>query len=45
MTVEEETRILKEINRVTTTKGRLLYSYEINGILDQFIIKPEDKTE
>lgn len=39
MTVEEEMKILEEINKEIIKKGRLLYSYEIKEILDRFIIK------
>ena len=39
MTVEDEMKILEEINKEIIKKGRLLYSYEIKEILDQFIVK------
>lgn len=41
MTVEDEMKILEEINKEIITKGRLLYSYEIKEILDRFIVKGE----
>lgn len=39
MTAEEETQIIEKISREVITKKRLLYSYEIREILDQFIVK------
>lgn len=39
MTVEEETKILEEIHKEIMKKDRLLYSYEIRGIIDKFIDK------
>lgn len=39
MKVEEEMKILEEINKEIIIKGRLLYSYEIKEILDRFIVK------
>lgn len=41
MTVEDEMKILEEINKEIITKSRLLYSYEIKEILDRFIVKGE----
>ncbi len=41
MTTEEEMKILKELNKAIIKQGRLLYSYEIKVILDQFIIEQE----
>lgn len=38
MTVEEEMKIMEEINKESIKKCRLLYSYEIKEILDRFII-------
>lgn len=37
MTVEDEMKIMEEINKESITKGRLLYSYEIKEILDRFV--------
>lgn len=42
MTVEDEMKILEEINKEIIKKGRLLYSYEIKEILDRFIVKYEN---
>lgn len=41
MTAEEEMQILEKISREVIAKKRLLYSYEIKEILDQFIVKGE----
>ena len=41
MIVEEEMKILEKINKEIIQKGRLLYSYEIKEILDQFIVEGE----
>lgn len=37
MVVEEEMKILEEINKAIIIKGDLLYSYEIKEILDKFL--------
>lgn len=42
MIVEEEMKILEEINKAIIIKGELLYSYEIKEILDQFIVKEDE---
>lgn len=41
MTAKEETQIIEKISREVIAKKRLLYSYEIKEILDQFIVKGE----
>ena len=42
MTVEEEMKILEEINKEIIKKGRLLYNYEIKEVLDRFIVKHDN---
>lgn len=42
MVVEEEMKILEEINKAIIIKGDLLYSYEIKEILDKFLAIGEE---
>lgn len=43
MTVEDEMKIMEEIHKEIIKKGRLLYSYEIKEVLDQFIVKENEE--
>ena len=42
MTVEEEMKIIEEIDRESIKNGRLLYNYEIKEVLDRFIVKHDN---
>jgi hypothetical protein len=37
MTSEEKEKIIEEISKEIIKRGRLLYSYEINAILNRFV--------
>lgn len=45
MTVEEEKKIIEEISKEIIKRRRLLYSYEIKGILDRFIVDTDGDFE
>lgn len=43
MTVEEQMKIIEEIDRESIKNGRLLYNYEIKEVLDRFIVANDEK--